>query len=206
MEHEKRRFLCVGVVAAFLLSIAVTGVAVSQPVQKGKAMATVLSGEMVETNGVENVSVGLVYRGHGFALNGDEFHVLRVQVIRAMHLEPGYVKALLRENKSIEGIETETGKCTPYHRGHMRIGENHYRLVNMSVDANETNGSRVFKADVLGQQDAGTNRIVGRIRITTMEYEGAWVGEGELSMDEGEYKGEYRVLLDVLPPRLRRWR
>ncbi|MCW3129526.1 MAG: hypothetical protein N2V75_05455 [Methanophagales archaeon] len=203
MEHIKRRFLCVGVITAFLLSIAVTGVAISQPVQKGKAaIATVLSGEKVESNGVGKVPIGLVHRGHGFALNGEEFHVLRVHVIRAMHLEPIYVKALMGENASIEDIEAETENRTPYLRGYMRLGENHYRLANMSVDADETNGSTVFKADILGPVQE-TNRTVGRICITTMDYEGVRIGEGELSMDEGEYKGEYRVLLDMLPPRLR---
>jgi hypothetical protein len=202
MEHIKRRFLCVGVIAAFLLSIAVTGVAISQPVQKGKAaIATVLSGE----NGIGKVPIGLVHRGHGFALNGEEFHVLRVQVIRAMHLEPIYVKALMGENASIEDIEAETGNRTPYLRGYMRLGENHYRLANMSVDADETNDSTVFKANILGPVQE-TNRTVGRICITTMDYEGVRIGEGELSMDEGEYKGEYKVLLDMLPPRLRQMR
>jgi len=160
---------------------------------------------MVESNGVEKVPVGVVHRGHGFALNGDEFHVLRVHVVRAMHLEPIYVKALMGENASIEDIEAETGKCTPYHRGHMRLGESHYRLVNMSVD--EANGNRVFKAEVVGPvQDTETNKIAGCICITIMDYEGVRIGDGELTMYDGEYKGEYRVLLDVLPPRLRPWR
>ena len=210
MEHVKRKILCIGVLAALLLSIACTGIVLAQPVQKGKetgrvANALSASGEMEASNGVAKVPIKLVRGGHGFALyEDDKFHVLRVHIARAMRLQPIYANALMEENMGIEDIETETGKCTPYHRGHMRLGENHYRLVNMSVD--ETGSDRIFEADVMGPvQSTDTNKIVGHICVTAMDYEGVRIGEGELTMDEGEYEGEYRVLLDLFPPRLRRW-
>ena len=74
----------------------------------------------------------------------------------------------------------------------------------MSVD--ETGDNLIFEADVMGPvQSTDTNRIVGHICVTAMDYEGVRIGEGELTMDEGEYEGEYRVLLDLFSPRLRRW-
>ena len=209
MEHVKRKILCIGVLAALLLSIACTGIVLAQPMQNGKETARVantlsVNGAMDNSNVAVKVPIRLVRGGHGFALNGDEFHVLRVHIARAMRLQPIYANALMDENMGIEDIETETGKCTPYHRGHMRLGVNHYRLVNMSVD--ETGDNLIFEADVMGPvQSTDTNRIVGHICVTAMDYEGVRIGEGELTMDEGEYEGEYRVLLDLFSPRLRRW-
>lgn len=44
--------------------------------------------------------------------------------------------------------------------------------------------------------------VVGHINVTVMPYEGTWIDDGTLKMYVGDdYSGEYRVLLDVLPPR-----
>jgi len=101
-------------------------------------------------------------------------------------------------------IRAEVEKGNPFYRGHMRLGEYHYRLDNLSVT--ETNGDHIFNANVVGplRENADTNRIVGSISITVMRHGGIWIGDGELTMTEGGYEGEYRVLLDMLPPRQRR--
>jgi len=216
MKHVKRRILCVGVVAALLFSIAVTGVAVSQPVQKGKAMnnaakALSLSGEMkgLSPNGALKVPIRVVHSGHGFAMNedgGDEFHVLRVHIVRVRHIQPMYIRELMAKDMNIEEIRAEIEKQRGryFYRGYLRLGENHYRLVNMSVYADETNGNRVFNADIAGRLD-NIETIAGHINITVMRYEGLWIGDGELSMDEcDDYMGEYSVLLTVLPSGLQR--
>jgi hypothetical protein len=193
------------VVAALLLSIAV---AVPHPMQKGKVMnneAKMISpsGEP-SSNGALKVLIRVVHRGHGFALKeDDEFHVLRVHIARVRHLQPMYVRGLMAKGLSIKEIRAEIEKQRGqyFYRGYLRLGEKQYRLVNMSFDAEvqETNGTRVFNADIAGRLDS-TETIAGHISIAVMRYEGLWVGDGNLSMDEGEYTGEYRVLLTVLPP------
>ena len=71
MGHVKGRILCIGVLAALVLSIAGTGIAVSVPLQKGKA-----------TDKVANAPIGNVHSGHGFALKDDgEFHVHMVHIV-----------------------------------------------------------------------------------------------------------------------------
>ena len=203
MEHVKRMFLCMVVVAALLLSISV---AVPHPMQKGKAMnneAKMLSpsGEP-SSNGALRVPIRVVHSGHGFALKeDDEFHVLRVHITRVRHLQPMYVRGLMAKGLNIKEIRAEIEKQRGqyFYRGYLRLGGKHYRLVNMSFDAIETNGNRVFNADIAARLD-NTEIIAGHISIAVMRYEGLWAGDGNLSMDEGEYTGEYRVLLTVLPP------
>ncbi len=195
---NKKRFLCVVVVAALLLSIAV---AVSQPVQAEKLLS--LSGEKEELSpkGALKVPIRIVHCGHGFALKEDgieEFHMLRVHIVRVRHLQPIYVRELMAKGMGIKEIRAEIEKQRGryFYRGYLQFGENLYRLVNMSRD--EANGSRVFNADIAGRLD-NTESIVGHIRITVMRYEGLWIGDGELSMDEGVYAGEYKVLLTLFP-------
>jgi len=214
MEHVKRKVLCVGVVVALLLlSITVTGVAVSQPVQKGNAIGKVakampaggVAEEVASTNRALRAPIRIVHSGYGFALSGDEFHVLRVHIVKRMVFQPRYIRELMGEDKNIEELRAkiEGAGGRPIYQGHLRLGENHYRLVNMSVDANGTEGNRVFDADIVGplkNLEPGENMgIAGHINITVMHYEGARIGKGELTMSEGDYSGEYSVLLDMRP-------
>ncbi len=215
MGHVKRRVLCVGVaVALLLLSIAVTGVAVSQPVQKGNAIGKVakampaggVAEEVASTNRALRAPIRIVHSGYGFAINEDDgFHVLRVHIVKRRFFQPRYIRELMGENTNIEELraEIEGAGGRPIYQGHLRLGENHYRLVNMSVD-NGTDGNRVFDADIVGplkNLEPGENMgIAGHINITVMHYEGARIGKGELTMSEGgDYSGEYNVLLDMRP-------
>jgi len=206
MKRANRRILCVSVVAVLLISIVGTGVAVSQHAQKGKAMAAGNPGEEISRNAAMNVPIRAIHSGHGFALAEDgEFHVLRVNILTVGHIHPGEIRGLMAENKSISEIRAEIENMTggaPFYRGHMRLGEDHYRLVNMSV-AETDDGERTFDADIVGPLgNAETNKTAGHISVTVMPYEGVRIGNGTLTMNEGdEYSGEYRVLLDVLPPR-----
>ncbi|MHC1623027.1 MAG: hypothetical protein ACXQTR_00355 [Candidatus Methanospirareceae archaeon] len=206
MKRANRRILCMGVVAVLLISIVGTGVAVSQHAQKGKAMAAGVVAEEMSRNAMMSGPIRVIHSGHGFALADDgRFHVLRVNILRVRHIHPSEIRGLMAENKSISEIRAEIEKKVgaPFYRGHMRLGENHYRLVNMSVT--ETDGNRTFNADVLGPiwstEPSDEMNNTGHISVTVMPYEGVWIGDGELTMYEGEYKGKYRVLLDVLPPR-----
>ncbi|MEA2075931.1 MAG: hypothetical protein U9O85_09455 [Euryarchaeota archaeon] len=202
MKRVNRRILCMGVVALLLISIVGTGVAVSQHAQKGKAMAaTGAVAEEMSSNAAVKVPIRVIHSGHGFALanNSSEFHVLRVNILKVRHIHPMDIRGLMAENKSISEIraEIEEKGGAPFYRGHMRLGEEHYRLVNMSVVETD-DGNRTFYADVLGPLgNAETNKTAGHISVTVMPYEGVRIGDGTLTMNEGEY----RVLLDVLPPR-----
>jgi hypothetical protein len=213
MEHVKRRVVCGGVVVALLLLRSVaTGVAVSQPVQKENAMGKVAKAmsaggvaEEVSTNRALRAPIRIVHSGSGFALNEDaEFHVLRVHIVKRRFFQPRYIRELMGGDTNIEELKAkiEGAGGRPIYQGHLRLGENHYRLVNMSVD-NGTDGNRVFDADIVGPlrnlEPSENMSIAGHISMAVMRYEGARIGEGELTMSEGDYTGEYSVLLDMRP-------
>ena len=209
MKHANRRILCMGVVALLLISIVGTGVAVSQQAQKGnaKAMAAGVVAEEMSQNVAMNVPIRAIHSGHGFALAEDgEFHVLRVNILTVGHIHPGEIRGLMGENKSISEIraEIEEKSGAPFYRGHMRLGENHYRLVNISV-AETVDGDRTFEAHVVGPlgstETSESINTIGHINVTVMPYEGVRIGNGTLNMYDS---GDYRALLDVLSPRPRR--
>ena len=139
------------------------------------------------------VPVAVVYSGHGFALNGDEFHVLRIQVIKVREPKPREIMGYIGANMSLKELKAAIAKERPRYRGRLRVGEELYRLDNI------TTGDMTVSADLMNVSGL-TRERTGHINITVMRYEGTRIGEGTLSMYKGAYIGEYRVLLAVLPP------
>jgi len=139
------------------------------------------------------VPVAVVYSGHGFALNGDEFHVLRIQVIKVREPKPREIMGYIGANMSLKELKAAIAKERPRYRGRLRVGEELYRLDNI------TTGDMTVSADLMNVSGLTLERA-GHINITVMRYEGTRIGEGTLSMYKGAYIGEYRVLLAVLPP------
>lgn len=209
MEGIPRKILCMGMVALLLLSLFGTGVAAAQEVHKWKTVDKVakwlsLGGAVEEKSPDEAMEVPIivVYRGHGFALkvDGEEFHMLRIYIVRVRQIEPIVIRELMEEDKSIEEIRgeiIEKGQ-TPFYQGYMRFAEEHYRLVNISL-VTEAGDNFTINADVMVPlQDSEPSESavsVGNISVTVMDHEGVRIGEGELTM-HGE---EYQVLLNVLP-------
>jgi hypothetical protein len=157
--------------------------------------------EEVASAAVKNGPVILVHRGVGFALNGSEFHVIKTHIVGVRYLKPAEMRALISSEKSIEEIRAELAENgTPRLKGYLRLGVHLYRLDNISVSGSGTN--RTFTAEVASwdTEPAETGKTVGAISVTMMAYEGARVGDGELSMeDDTYYYGTYRVLLAVQP-------
>jgi len=147
----------------------------------------------VSVTAMPRVPVAVVYSGHGFALNGDEFHVLRIQVIKVREPKPREIMGYIGANMSLKELKAAIAKERPRYRGRLRVGEELYRLDNI------TTGDMTVSADLMNVSGL-TRERAGHINITVMQYEGTRIGEGTLSMYKGAYIGEYQVLLAVLPP------
>ena len=77
------------------------------------------------------VPVAVVYSGHGFVLNGDEFHVLRVQVIKVREPKPIEIMEYMGANMSLKELKAAIAKERPRYRGRLRVGDELYRLDNI---------------------------------------------------------------------------
>ena len=124
------------IAALLLCSTLVSGVGAGIAVAQGEA-------EPAMDDNDDDVSVKVVYRGYGFALNADgtEFHALRVNIIRVRQLEPIRIRELIGQNKSIDEIRGEIMEkaCAPTYQGYMQFAETHYKLVNITVNVNTSN-------------------------------------------------------------------
>jgi hypothetical protein len=152
-------------------------------------------GEVISPDEAMNVPIMVVYRGSGFAFKGDgeEFHMLRMLILKVKHIEPPYIRGLMEKDKSIEEIKgkiIEKG-WTSFYRGDIRFVEEYYRLDNITLTPEGDN--LTINADVMGPlQGQEPGESVGTISITVMDYEGMRIGKGNLAI-HGE---EYRVLLE----------
>ena len=195
MKTMSRKIFSAGVVALLLLSLIGCGVGNSGDAGDKVAKSLSLGNTL---NGV----VKVVHSGFGFALtDNDEFHVLKIHVERWRHLQPQYIRGLLKANKNIEEIRAELSEkeAATFYRGDLRLGEKVYRLVNISVA--EDDDYRSLFADIeglLGDPERG--EVVGNISVTVRDYKGFRIGDGKLTMKKGDYQGEYQVLLNIYPP------
>jgi len=85
------------------------------------------------------------------------------------------------------------------YKGGLHLGQNSYNLMNIKLTPSKDNSS-TFNADVAGPKlnakDSPTT-IVGHIAVTTSRHENSTIGEGTLTMNSGQYSGQYKVLLQM---------
>jgi len=144
-----------------------------------------------------------VWRGSGFALGDEEHHLLKIQVANVRSFSPCEARRLLKENKSLEEIRAEIAKGDEsfVYLGHILLGETIYKLVDIDLTCEGENAILYAEvAELQGDMTPVKDEIVGRIEIATCLREGAWIGEGELSMDGGEHPGDFAILLEMSSP------
>jgi hypothetical protein len=142
-----------------------------------------------------------ILMGHGFALRGDQYHILDVNVIRMGDTSPGFIRSLLWKRKSPEEIakEISDAQTSTRIRAYLRFAGEAYTLNVTGYD------NQSLTADVLTMpQSGGTNQTnfiptaAGHISLLMSKYEGDTLSTGTLTMNGTDYK----VLL-TSPMRLR---
>jgi hypothetical protein len=146
------------------------------------------------------VPVEMIVGGGGFALQGNETHLLKLNVERMSPLEPGQIRSLLVSNKSIEeireAIKAEEGRGL--YRGSMRLDGTGYSLTDIEVHPlNDT--TTIVDADIALPESNPENRtgIIGHLDMAVSLSKGGRIGEGKLEMNSTEHKGSYHILLGM---------
>jgi hypothetical protein len=151
------------------------------------------------------VPVDVVYSGHGFALRGNESHILRLKVEDILPLEPRQIQGLLASNKSLEeirdDIQAKEGEKT--YRGSVILNHSIYPLIEIVATTAKDNTTTI-KADLadLDLLSAENGKAtLGSISVTIAPSDGGMIGRGELDIIIGPQAGNYSVLMDMDPPR-----
>ncbi|MCX9009990.1 MAG: hypothetical protein OIN66_02600 [Candidatus Methanoperedens sp.] len=180
--------------AAAMLVLAPTAVIVF-------AQPNIISKEISKERGHVRSFVEPVLIGHGFALNGDQYHILDISAIKMSSWQPGFIRSLLSHNKSREEIVKEiTNNTQVSTTAHIRFAGQAYALNITGYDNQSLTG------DVLTLPPRGTNQTgftpstVGHISLSISKYEGDELSTGTLTMNGTDYK----VLL-TSPMKIRKW-
>ncbi len=136
----------------------------------------------------------------GFALKGNESHIIRVSIESLRPVEAMNIRKLMASNMTLEEIRTEIRKeegDVTYH-GVLRIGDDIYRLDNIFITptGNKTDLNANVSESKFGSAQNNTSIIVGHLKASLIEDGEKEVSKGVLLMKSGKYIGNYRVLLD----------
>lgn len=157
---------------------------------------------MEKDRGHARTFVAPIFMGHGFALVGDNYHILDVTAQKTKDAPPGFIRSLLGKNKSHEEIRNEINdeKILTSSKGHIRFAGQEYALNITSYD------NKSLAGDILTLPQRGANRTsftpiaVGNISLSISSYEGDLLSNGTLKMNGTEYK-----VLMTSPMALKRW-
>jgi hypothetical protein len=144
-----------------------------------------------------------IFMGHGFALDGDNYHILDVTAQKTKDASPSFIRSLLGTLKSHEEIRNQISddQISTSTKGHLRFAGQEYALNITNYD------NKSLAGDVLTLPQRGANRTsftpttVGHISLSISSYEGDILSNGTLTMNNTDYK----VLL-TSPLELKRWR
>jgi hypothetical protein len=209
MANNQRMFMFIGLAA--LLSSCLFGTSFALPDQVSKEMG---DRDMMSQNppmgpmadpAASGVLVDVFNSGRGFALKGDESHLLRFDVESIRYIEPLNMRMLLASNKSLEEIrqeiEAKDGNTT--YRGSIMLDSEIYPLQSIVASLSGDNITTV-DADVaeprFGEVHSDETAIVGHIAVTTYPSDIGSIGKGNLTINYGQYSGSYNVLLNMLSP------
>jgi len=206
-----RRILCIGLAAVLLCGMAANCLAVaSENANKCKGMAGRLDGGgpmcQPEDGKFSGVPIDIVQSGHGFALLGNESHLLRLNVESLCPLEPVQVWDMLATNKSLDEIRSniQTKKCVTAYRGGLMLDREVFALINIVISPSIDN-STTLNADVSesrnhsAESEGNDAATLGRLSLKISPSDGGIVGKGDLELDGSKKAGKYSVLLDMMP-------
>ena len=147
---------------------------------------------------------GVVFQSwRGFALKGNESRSIRVSIESLRPVEVMSIRKLMASNMTLEEIRTEIRNedGDVIHRGVLRIGDDVYRLDDISMASREN--KTVLDANVslpkFGYAQNNTTTIIGHMNVSLRGEDKKVVSQGILLMKSGKYLGDYKVLLDGQP-------
>ncbi len=182
MKITKESAILVLFTAVLLVSAPIVATVFAQPSGPGIGTA----------RGSVRTIVEPINLGHGFALNGAEYHILDVNAIKMSDVSSSNIRSLLSQNKTREEIATDIRNymqnAPTKTSGTLRFAGQAYTLNITTYDNQSLTGN------VLTMPPRGTNQTgfastqVGSISLSMSKYEGVMLSTGTLTMNGVDYK------------------
>lgn len=201
MKKSHKKIISTFLVALMMLTM--VGTAVAQPMWTARGANTnginVNQVDREMTNDVNKERlIRPVHSAGGFALHGDEYHIVKIHVVGMRRIKPIIARDLLKENLSIENISEQVdnnAKC--YYIGRIRFGEEFYMLRVIEADKDHLIADILTIPPKSSDTEDRCPEVVGNISIDVFEYEGSRICEGSINMHDTEY----RALMGLLWPK-----
>jgi hypothetical protein len=129
--------------------------------------------------------------GHGFALDGTEYHILDVNALKMSDVSSSNIRSLLSQNKTRAEIATDIRNymqnAPMKTMGTLRFAGQVYAL-NITGYDNQSLTGNVLTLPQRGMNLTGfTPTIVGSISLSMSKYEGVMLSTGTLTMNNTNY-------------------
>ncbi len=143
-----------------------------------------------------------IFIGHGFAFNGDQYHILDVSAIKTSDISPGLIRSMFIQKKTPEEIAKEISnmQSETKTRGRLGFAGQAYALNITRYDNKSLDGDVLTLPTYMTNLTTFTPAVVGHISLSMSTYEGDLLSTGSLTMNNTNYK----VLL-TSPAISRRW-
>lgn len=140
-----------------------------------------------------------VQNWRGTASRDEESYPVRLNVESILTLDPDVARNLLSSNLSLEDIRSQLGTANRDRilRGSLRIGNDSYRLVNVTIESSFNNST--LNASLSGPSTKSGSEdqagIVGHISVAISE-DDLEIARGYAVIDDPRYRGTYSIELE----------
>ncbi len=144
------------------------------------------------------------HSGSGFAINGSDYHVLKIAVLGISEFNSSKIDNLISDNKTLGEIKSEikdqvkSVMDNASYDGILMLGGDLYKLSNITSKTKDYNNSTI-DAEIAGpavlENNSNSTSVVGHISLDFTIYENNLIGKGDLTMNLGKNSGKYDALI-----------
>jgi hypothetical protein len=157
-------------------------------------------------NASNSLSVSAHYSGSGFATSDSQYHTLKIGIVGAVAFDIAKINGLISDNKTLAQIKSDVQSeiysemdAAPYN-GTLVLGNDYFLLSNIQSKTTSDDNS-TLDADVTGpitfEDKSNATNVVGHISLAVSSHENSIIGKGKLTMNNGDYSGEYDALIKM---------
>lgn len=144
------------------------------------------------------------HSGSGFAINGSEYHVLKIAVLGVSEFNSTEIGKLISDNKTLGQIKSDikdqvkSEMDNASYDGILMLGGSLYKLSNITSKTKDDNNSTI-DAEIAGpialNNTNSSTSVVGHISLDFTFHEDNLIGQGNLTMNSGKFSGRYDALV-----------
>jgi hypothetical protein len=157
-------------------------------------------------NASNSLPVSAHYSGSGFATSDSQYHTLKMNIVGVIEFDIAKINGLISDNKTLAQIKSDVQSeiysemdAAPYN-GTLVLGNEYFLLSNIRSKTTSDDNSTI-DADVAGpitfENKSNATDVVGHISLAVLNHENSIIGKGKLTMNNGNYNGEYDALIKM---------